>query len=37
MFGEEEADARLDDALEHDNLGRIAGEVVALMEFGWLE
>ena len=37
MFGADEADAKLDEAMEHDNLGRIAGEVVALMELGWLD
>jgi hypothetical protein len=37
MFGEEEADARFDEALERDNLGYIAGEVIALMALGWLD
>lgn len=37
MFGEEEADARFDEALERDELGRIANEVIALMALGWLD
>jgi hypothetical protein len=37
MFGEEEADARLDEAMERDELGRIAGEVIALMQLGLLD
>ncbi len=37
MFGEEEADARLDDAMDRDELGAIAGEVLALMSLGWLD
>jgi hypothetical protein len=37
MFGEEEAEARLDAALERDELGRIASEVIALMQLGLLD
>lgn len=37
MFGEEEADAKLDEAMEQDELGAIAGEVLALMRLGWLD
>ena len=37
MFGAEEADAKLDEALENDELGRIAGEVIALMQLGLLD
>ncbi len=36
MFGEEEADDRLDEAMDSGELGRIAGEVTALMALGWL-
>lgn len=37
MFGEEEADRRFDEAVERDELGRIANEVIALMALGWLD
>ncbi len=37
MFGAEEVDARLDEAIEQDELGRIAGEVIALMQLGLLD
>jgi hypothetical protein len=34
MFGEEEAEDRLDEAMENDELGRVADEVLALMRLG---
>jgi hypothetical protein len=37
MFGEEEAGDRLDHAMENDELGRIADEVIALMQLGLLD
>lgn len=37
MFGEEEAEDRLDEAIENGELGLIAGEVLALMQLGLLE
>lgn len=37
MFGAEEADARFDEAIENDELGRIADEVIALMQLGLLD
>jgi hypothetical protein len=36
MFGEEEAEDRLDEAMENDELGLIAREAIALISLGWL-
>lgn len=37
MFGEDEADAAMDQAIQSGNIGAIAGEVAALLSLGWLD